>query len=198
MASKEEASDELRSLIKAMIQKANDEDIRVAELNELIKECRQEMGLSKRGPKVVAPYREATEEELKFTEEVYNFFCKEISLEDATGKELCQYGSKIYEVNYKSNLVFFSEIMCAAKMLLNDGKKITNYNIRYILWSSNKFTNYHQLLSTIGYRIRDMGKISYTKWRNRTWKSFNVCAISSSTADIINAYFQFLRKNGIQ
>lgn len=189
------ASEELQNLVKAMVKQAYDENIKVTELNELIVKYRKEIGLCKQKTKVKPKYREATEEETKFKEEVYKFFCKEISLEEATSKIIRRSGDVLSESAYQRHLLMFSEIICAAKMLANDGNKITNYNIRDILWNSEQYTNYNNLLLSVGNRVQNMKEIAFSKWINGTWEYYNAVG---PTAVTINSYFELLEKNGIQ
>lgn len=198
MASNVNASKELHSLVEAMVKQAYAENIKVTELNQLISKYRKEMESCKPGQKVKNQYREATEEENKYREEVYDFFSKEISLEEVTPKEQIERGYKICESIYKERLLMFSEIMCAAKMLANDGEKITNYKIRDILWLNPKYTNYSGLLGMVGLRVKSMKETALRKFGNNTWEYFPVGYKHNSTAQLMGSYFQLLEKNGIQ
>ena len=184
------ASRELQNRVKSMVKKAYDEKIMVTELNDLIKKYWEEMEISKKGLKIYNQYREPTEEEVIFREKVYEFFSREISLEDFSK---CDH--KIRKSNYQFYLSIFSDIMCAVKMLKNDDEKITNYNIRDILWVSRKYKNYSALLTEIGYSVKIMWEIVFYK---EIYLKYNFGLRYSPTKRVSGGYLKWLAENGIQ
>ena len=189
------ASKELQNFIRLMVKQAYDEGIKVTELNEMIKEEREKVGLCRQEPKGIVIYREATDKEMRFQKKVYKFLEKEISLEEATPDSFKESGVKLSEKTYKSDLLFFSEIIRAAKMLANDGKKITNENIRHILWNGGRCKNYNHFLYLISSSIRELQRIAREKWLNGSWKDFDTGYFTDA---IMNGYFQLLEKNRIR
>lgn len=188
-------SKELMDLVQAMIEKAYEEGLTVTELNMVISNCRKEMGLCKKNQKYKSAYRNPTIEEIKFRENVCNFLLDEVSFEEATTYETRQQGQIISTPAYISRLSFYSEIMCAAKMLLNDNQKITIANICNIIWTSEKYTNQQDLSSRISFSIKRMREIAFCKRNNGSWKSYN---IDTRTTSLVNSYFEILKDHNIQ
>ena len=190
------ASKELEKLIKQTVQKAQEEGIKITELNNLITDCRYEVGFVRQEAKK-SEYRKATKKEEKFRNSVYEFLLKEVSLEEATSEDYKKYGHIISEKAFEMNMNFIADIIYAARILKNDGEKITNKNIMEVL-CSKKYKNNGTILSKIGYRIKEMKSIFYAKRENKTWKFYSCGSYFDRTDKFIKACFELLEDNGIK
>ena len=190
-------SKNLQDLANQIVKQAIEEGLSASELENLIRESRSNAGLIKRIPSMENLYRTPTEAEIKFKDNCYQFFKKEITIEDATSLELKARGKLMREKRYEQSLINFSILMFAAKMLTNDGERVTNQNIRDVLWSSGEYTNYSVLLSDISYTASMMRDIVNTKHQNHSWPEFIRAYHSCHTYRLVEAYFDFLEKKGI-
>lgn len=187
----------LQDLANQLVKQAIEEGLSASELENLIRETRSNAGLKRRIPLMESLYRTPTETELEFKEKCYEFFKKEITIEDLTSSELKARGKLISEKRYEQSLINFSILLFAAKMLINDGEKITNQKIRDVLWSSGEYKNYTVLLSDISYTSSQMREVVYPKYKNNSWPEFIRAYHSCHTSRIVKGYFAFLEKQGI-
>lgn len=190
-------SKNLQDLANQLVKQAIEEGLSASELENLIRETRSNAGLTRRIPSMENLYRKPTEAEIKFKDSCYQFFKREVTIEDATCPGLKARGKLMCEKRYEQNLINFSILMFAAKMLTNDGERVTNQNIRDVLWSSGEYTNYTVLLSDISYTANMMRDIVNTKHQNHSWPEFIRAYHSCHTYRLVESYFNFLEKQGI-
>lgn len=191
------ASEEIQKLANTLVQQAIEEGLSASELENLIRETRTNAGLKNRIPNMENLYREPTEKELNFKEKCYDFFKREITIEEATSRETKAHGHLISEEKFQRYLINFSTLMFAAKMLVNDNEKVTNQKIRDVLWSTGEYTNYTALLSDIGNASTLLLRIANDKRANSTWHFPRIAYHSSHTYRVVAAYFNFLEQQGI-
>lgn len=191
------ASVELQNLADTLVKQAIEEGFNATELENLIRETRTKAGLTNRIPNRENLYREPTEEELSFREKCYEFFQKEITIEEATSRELKMQGHTMCPHAFQHYLENAANVMLAAKMLTNDGEKITNQKMRDILWSAGTYPNYSALLSDVGYISSILRRIAETKGRNFSWPRFYVGHRTSHSYVVLNGYIEFLKQNNI-
>ena len=192
------ASKTLQDLVKNCVIQANNEGVSLTALIELVRDEHYENFGKNTRPLTVSKerYRKATDEELLFKSNVYDFLVSEVSIDECP--PLYSSTTNITHEMYCLQLTFFSEIICAAKMLITDGISITQNRIRDVVWSNfDECTGYSMLLSRINKRIKDLCKL----WTNKKNWDNNITSflLLSSRADkILSGYLVFLAENGIQ
>lgn len=193
----QKVSKTLQDLANQLVKQAIEEGLSASELENLIRETRSNAGLTRRIPLIENLYRTPTEAELSFKDKCYEFFKKEVTIEDVTSSDLKARGKLMCEKRYEQSLINFSILMFAAKMLTNDGEKVTNQKIRDVLWSSGEYSNYTVLLSDISYTSSQMRDVVYSKYKNNSWPEFVRAYHSCHTYRMVEGYFNFLEKQGI-
>ncbi len=189
MTKKINTSKELNGLIETIVDLACKEGLTITELNRLINEQRKKVGMVQKNHKVEF-HRDTTNEELLFKAKTYMFLKEYISLDDARYIFSYQPSSKetISQNVYEYHLKFFSEIIYAANILLNDNKTILMPLITDILWASGKFSNYSYLLRRTGDSVESLKNIALIK-------GIYSCTSKSKT---LSYYVKLIKEKNIQ
>ena len=186
MAKKINASNELNDLIKTTVNLAYKEGLTITELNQLITEQRIKIGMVQKKHEAKY-YRDATNEELLFKSKAYMFLTEYISLDDISFE--LSFGSRQHETISKSlheyHLKRFSETLFAANILLNDNQPISTPSIADILWKSNNYTSYSDLLMMIRSSSELLKNIEYHR------KPYNYY----SSSKVLVYYLELIKKN---
>lgn len=180
------ASQELNDLVKAVVNLAYKEGLTITELNQLITEQRKIIGMTQKKHKAKY-YRDATNEELLFKAQAYMFLKEYLSLDDISFE--LSFGSRQHETIsqslYEYHLKRFSETLFAANVLFNDNQPVSTPSIADILWKSNNYTSYSDLLMMIRSSSELLKNIEYHR------KPYNYY----SSSKVLVYYIELIKKN---